>query len=295
MSNWCLSTLNIQGVEKNILAVSKQLATRVTNKDYTLGHTPHKIVFSLTNIVSAANIKDEEWTDWHAKNWGTERDANEVEIVARNIGEISYDFQTAWSPPIAAIATLAKQWPSLRFILDYSERGLDFGGINIWEYGILTSESESICHNRWCYVCDENYIIPHNMDVDPGCTRWTQAVKGSYLDRFHLISDDDISTDEVMAILKETAAEISRINGSEYLIKKELAIFFTAIYNHDLTNEAIVFMHELGIEVVQELLYSLMDKYKLDSLFASTDIRLHAFASQALVYSSLSSREKKEN
>jgi hypothetical protein len=44
-------------------------------------------------------------------------------------GHMEYSFDTAWSPPIEFFENLAKQWPSLTFVLQYEELGMAFKGI----------------------------------------------------------------------------------------------------------------------------------------------------------------------
>lgn len=84
-----------------------------------------------------------------------------------------------------------------------------------------------------------------------------------------------------------------RLAGDEFSIAGEQQVYLAAACITSLPDEAIIFMHELGIAEVNEKMFCSMSyKSKLDSFFASTDERLHAFASQALVYSSSVSHKK---
>jgi hypothetical protein len=64
----------------------------------------------------------ENWYGWRNENWGTRSNSYEGNVTEEGIG-----FNTAWSPPSAAIAALANQINQpLRMI--YDEPGMDFCG-----------------------------------------------------------------------------------------------------------------------------------------------------------------------
>jgi len=69
------------------------------------------------------------WYDWAIKNWGTKWDVEDFDLAYIDGNEyISFDFQTAWSPPIAVIAALAEKFPAVNITFEYAEEGCDFAG-----------------------------------------------------------------------------------------------------------------------------------------------------------------------
>ena len=60
------------------------------------------------------------WYDWRVKYWGTKWDVADASF-AKSKGEISYGFDTAWSPPCEWVAALSKRFPSLTITLEYHE------------------------------------------------------------------------------------------------------------------------------------------------------------------------------
>lgn len=88
-----------------------------------------------------------DWYSWCSDNWGTKWDARfdapgvalglpgaDVEAsVAQNgltrIDDVlTYRFDTAWSPPIAAVDAMAAQHPTLAFTLRFAEVGSELAG-----------------------------------------------------------------------------------------------------------------------------------------------------------------------
>lgn len=78
------------------------------------------------------NDESHSWYDWRVENWGTKWDlimpergrAAADELLA--CGETFFD--TAWAPPIPAIAELSRLFPDSGFRLDYYECGHFFAG-----------------------------------------------------------------------------------------------------------------------------------------------------------------------
>ena len=70
-----------------------------------------------------------DWYDWRVKNWGTKWDvaiSNDEKYPDTHLTEesttgLSYNFNTAWSPPIEAITKLSEQYPDVTFNLSYEE------------------------------------------------------------------------------------------------------------------------------------------------------------------------------
>ena len=114
----------------------------------------------------------DNWYDWSINNWGTKWDACEPHINHNDIDFFSLTFDTAWSPPIEWIKYIMKDFPDLRFSLEYDEPGCAFGGNLqaqyklIWEDNMWDLESASECCQgpiNWeheeleqqCLICGE--------------------------------------------------------------------------------------------------------------------------------------------
>ena len=72
------------------------------------------------------------WYEWHCEHWGTKWDAYDIEVVDRENAFIQINFLTAWSTPLAAIKTLAGQYPDLTIDVDFADEDL---GNNCGSYG----------------------------------------------------------------------------------------------------------------------------------------------------------------
>ncbi len=81
----------------------------------------------------------EVWWEWVVSNWGTKWDAQQVVVV--DGGEVvEYEFETAWSPPVPWLRTVAKMYPELRFRLTYDEPGMELYGAMTLEDGVLVRD-----------------------------------------------------------------------------------------------------------------------------------------------------------
>lgn len=85
------------------------------------------------------------WYEWDCMNWGTKWDVCDAdEGVHLNDDEtpleegtdlVTFDFTTAWSPPIALFCHLVKMHPELKVTLSYMEPGMSFAG-----YAVITKD-----------------------------------------------------------------------------------------------------------------------------------------------------------
>jgi hypothetical protein len=107
MPNWCNNTLIVEDISDEL-------------KEY------------LQDGFSFNKIKPcEETCESHVESWGTkwDLDENEQKLVAESLinDEVAY-FDTAWSPPLAAILELSRLFPDNKFTLLYVETGMCFCG-----------------------------------------------------------------------------------------------------------------------------------------------------------------------
>lgn len=64
----------------------------------------------------------DNWYAWRVKNWGTKWNAYNADIRDYDKkGNLLITFETAWSPPIEWLKSLAKKYPKLSFTLYFEE------------------------------------------------------------------------------------------------------------------------------------------------------------------------------
>jgi hypothetical protein len=96
------------------------------------------------------------WYNWNVAHWGTKWGAGEPHIHRYKDTHISYDFDTAWAPPVPVIEALAEQFPTLSFEFAFCEGGMGFAGRAIYTGGTLLSEEE---YNDGGSLPDDAYIL----------------------------------------------------------------------------------------------------------------------------------------
>jgi hypothetical protein len=208
MPNWVYNSLSIEGDPALIADVKKMLnrpfvqkhdnwnseTREMEVKDFTYNNP----VFAFHNIYNhrQAGISDDEyikqpdhskspldfsgnnWYDWNVTNWGTKWDVavhdnkeySDTELMEETETSLAYRFNTAWSPPMPAIAKLSEQYPTLVFTLSYEEE-TGWGG----EYNFVNGEEDVVESYGWkCRECDHieedtPYCEECEFDTCPEC------------------------------------------------------------------------------------------------------------------------------
>ncbi len=170
MPNWVTNTLTITASPEVIAQMKAQLSAPFEQTHYNFIKDTTETVkveqpFSFWNIIKPTNLdayhdaKDkpqegpDHWYSWNLRNWGTKWDVRDVTMYEKNDTELSFGFDTAWSPPVTAIETLAEQYPSATLKLDYTEEQ-GWGGTVEFEDG-MGVETDS--YEYKCWECDERY------------------------------------------------------------------------------------------------------------------------------------------
>lgn len=99
----------------------------------------------------------DNWYDWHCNYWGTKWDVDATEDDSDDVERISLGFDSAWSPPSEWVKKVAKDYPSLEFLLEYEEGGCAFKGtLEICED---KGKFEDKCWDWYgdCGDCDTDY------------------------------------------------------------------------------------------------------------------------------------------
>ena len=116
MPNWCNNSITIShpDVEK-IDAIEKEL--NKSDNDC-----------AICNLIHPRPASEEDnWYDWNVQNWGTKWDLSiHDDTYERDGNTISFDFDSAWAPPIALYEYMIEQGYDIRAY--YHEGGMAFCG-----------------------------------------------------------------------------------------------------------------------------------------------------------------------
>ena len=184
MPNWCWNHLEVTGDEIQLREFVEKSTINIERNDEFSFQGTHPMPKELEETTSPSDKPN--WYDWRCDNWGTKWDACESYINQNDIDFFSVTFDTAWSPPVKWINYIMKDFPDLRFSLEYDEPGCAFGGHLqaqyklIWEDNIWDLESASECCQgpiNWeheeleqqCLICgEETETISINVaDIKP--------------------------------------------------------------------------------------------------------------------------------
>ena len=93
-----------------------------------------KLVMTIRSFPTSGKT-DDRWYDWNIKNWGTKWGSfnGSMEFDKKYGDEVSYKFDTAWSPPAPILKALQDKFPDI-----------SIG----WLYGIETWESCGFLHQE---------------------------------------------------------------------------------------------------------------------------------------------------
>jgi hypothetical protein len=141
MPNWCENTLTVEGAEKDVQRFKQLAKPKATQADVDL------LLASLYPIpegVYQGDLKPEEfqkygknnWYVWCITHWGTKWDVDAT-LTNELPDFLVYEFESAWSPPVAWLKKVAQDFPRLRFTLIYDEPGMGFAGTAIADQGKL--------------------------------------------------------------------------------------------------------------------------------------------------------------
>jgi hypothetical protein len=133
MPNWCNNKLRVEDCSPELAEYLK-----------TEGLSFEKIKPTPPEMM---NDEKGSWYGWRVNEWGTKWDIDEKEqrevadMLLSESADFTAEFDTAWSPPLQAIAELSEQFPNDKFVLHYLELGCMFAGVAHIANG-LTSDSE---------------------------------------------------------------------------------------------------------------------------------------------------------
>lgn len=137
MPNYCNNDLSIVGKPTKI---KKFLQDGLNDKGEWVMSNYYPMPSELDDEIGLNQISDAEsrdlkdkygadnWYTWRINNWGTKWDctANHYNIDGN---ELFINFDSAWTPPIDWLTTIAKNYPDLKFRLTYMEEGCQICGL----------------------------------------------------------------------------------------------------------------------------------------------------------------------
>ena len=144
MPNWCNNSIKIVG-DVETLSQLKPVVEAGEGLLQAIKPMPKE----LEGTTSPSDTPN--WYDWCNANWGTKWDPEvHLEFIDNQDGTATIQgwFETAWSPPIEALQSLADDWDSCYIELFYEEGGMCFvgcwdseGGDDHYEYDGATSDT----------------------------------------------------------------------------------------------------------------------------------------------------------
>ena len=84
---------------------------------------------------------DQDWYQWCVNNWGTKWDICDTAIIDdQEEDSVTFEFSTAWSPPVEAFHTWAAGDGRVEFKLDYWESGVGYIGTTTYDGEYLDTD-----------------------------------------------------------------------------------------------------------------------------------------------------------
>lgn len=180
MPNWCWNELHITGPEEQIARFLSRVKVDEDNSEVEYEIIPRLIPLpteATKEIVNSDGSKTTIFTDdgydTAVKLWGTKWADVHTELVSSEPQYLLFEFDSAWSPPIAGIIRVSELFPELRFVLNYYESGMTFRGQSTITKGREISESFD---GEWCidYATMESANLTEDEMETAGDTFWSE-------------------------------------------------------------------------------------------------------------------------
>jgi Ferredoxin-like domain in Api92-like protein len=153
--NWCSNTVIITGPEQDIDRLAQEICLQesknnppVLRLERLLPTPPELLENQQTNPATAIQLlqrdpeegEQDDWYSWRVRNWGTKWDIDAAVEVGP--GTLTSSFDSAWSPPVAAMRLISERYPSLSVTIEYDEPGNDFSGVSTFVAGETVEASQ---------------------------------------------------------------------------------------------------------------------------------------------------------
>ena len=140
MPNWCDNDLVVRGDAEEI----KRFEYEARGEDTCLSLealVPPPDCPAYRDEPNQADVTSDPnwWYTWNVNNWGTKWDLCDPDLTETEIGEkkgkLVYSFDTAWAPPMEAVLTFSKNYPTLKFTLKFYECAMEYKGTLVAKAG----------------------------------------------------------------------------------------------------------------------------------------------------------------
>ena len=164
MPNWCSNSLVVYGDKESLNNFNNGLVSIDGYPSILLSYFPRPEFRDTNNhetkydnqTYNLENFGAIDWYDWSVDNWGTKWGDCNTLLILSNDKCLEYSFDTAWSPPIEGIQHISSKFPTLTFMLFYSEQGMGFMGHFIVSNGVvMMQESGPYIHT----AKDSDYLM----------------------------------------------------------------------------------------------------------------------------------------
>lgn len=135
MPNYCNNYLHITGDEKSISDFKKKSTEKKDKFLETFYPLPTNIDMNESGAFPA-------WYEWRVENWGTKWDIH-PSLDEESPTHLTYSFESAWSPPVAALEYISNDYPGLSFFIKFEENGNNFIGYAKLEKGECIESQEA--------------------------------------------------------------------------------------------------------------------------------------------------------
>lgn len=184
MPNWSYNSLILEGSSSNL----EKFYIENNSDEIRRGK---KEELSFNKSIPRPDSEEENWYKWNCANWGTKWDACYITFkkekkyyndnitntllvmnrkLSRNIEPVvpviqelfsyyiyTYNFDTAWSPPIPWLQKVSLLYKNIKFNLEYSIEGFDNGGNIIIKNGNILSSDE--------WLVSEKIFLENESDI----------------------------------------------------------------------------------------------------------------------------------
>lgn len=157
MANWCWNQLTVQGESEQLDAFE------------TKARSPEHI-FDLNQLLPLPEGLTEGVFGWKGiteritEAWGTRCIHSKSSLAIKNAQQREFTFGSAWSPPSnEALSRISKEFPAIRFTMEYAERGMQFFGRVIVECGHVHYEERGGMRyeeSTGAYVNSDGLLLP---------------------------------------------------------------------------------------------------------------------------------------
>ena len=203
MPNWCENKLNVSGNKSDIQKFKESTLVKSEKGDelhFTMNllyPTPPELLEQTAPNTWRGEKTDNEgklefekkieelnqkyghtdWYNWRVDKWGTKWDAADTYVLDDTDEFLSIEYNTAWSPNIEWLKTIAKQFPELKFTLWFEEPGNGFCGV----YEVM-DEDEDLCEGDLEWIDGEtDRLVQWNGEFE----------RYQYIDTKEVIDDED--------------------------------------------------------------------------------------------------------